>query len=439
MDLQTRMAHYHVPAVSIAVIDRERIVWSRAWGQAAPGRPATTRTLFQAASLSKPVFAAAALQLVHWGQLDLDKPVNEFLRSWRVPDSEMAPGSAVTLRRLLSHSAGLSTSGFPGYAANARRPSLRQLLDATAPTNSDPVRITAMPGERWRYSGGGTSIAQLAVEEVTGRPLADWMRKTILRQAGMTRSTYAQPLPGAAARFAAHAHDGTGAAIEGRWHIYPEQAAAGLWTTPSDYAGFILWVMKGLSGEGARAEQRFVASNLVEAQPNILPGPGERMGLGLFLRGEGPAASFSHGGSNKGFRSYMIAFPGSGQGAVVMVNGDAGGALLQEVLRALALEYRWPDKMHEMIVPRHLTRAQLAPFTGRWRWGEAENQQVVVTLSEVALVGQRPGDPQIRLVPIDADTFISIDTGSRFRFKGETLTIQPLNRDPIQARRVQSQ
>lgn len=433
------MAHYHVPAVSIAVIDGGRIVWSHAWGQAAPRQPATTHTLFQAASLSKPVFAAAALQLVHRGRLDLDKPVNEFLRFWRVPDSEVVPGSAVTLRRLLSHSAGLSTSGFPGYAANARRPSLRQLLDATAPTNSDPVRITLMPGERWRYSGGGTSIAQLAVEEVTGRRLADWMRHTILREAGMTQSTYAQPLPDAAARFAAYAHDGNGAPIGGRWHIYPEQAAAGLWTTPSDVARFILWVMQGLRGEGAGAEHRFVASHLVEAQPNIVPGPGQRMGLGMFLGGEGPAASFTHSGSNEGFRSYMIGFPASAQGAVVMVNGDAGGALLQEVLRAIALEYRWPHRMHEMIVPSHLTEAQLAPLAGRWRWGEAENQQIVVTLSEGILLGQRPGDPQIRLVPIDADTFVARDSSSRFRFEGDALTIQPPNREPIHARRVPSQ
>jgi CubicO group peptidase (beta-lactamase class C family) len=436
MNLDARMAHYKVPALSVAVFDGGRIVWSRAYGRTsagAAGAGATPRTLFQAASLSKPVFAAAALSLVHRGQLALDRPINDYLRRWRLPDSDVAPASEVTLRRLLSHSAGLSVHGFRGYAAGEPVPTLVQLLDGTAPANSAAVRITLRPGERWRYAGGGTSVAQLAVEDAGGRPLAPLMQGSVLAAAGMRDSLFAQPLPAARAPFAALAHGDDGATMAGRWHVYPEQAAAGLWTTPTDLARFALWVIEGARGSGAGTEQRFVASHLIEPQPGLVPRPGERMGLGFSLAGEGPTFRFSHGGSNAGFRAYLVGFPETGQGAAIMVNGDGGYPLIQELLRAVALEYGWPHRFHEMIVPARLSAAQLAPFAGTWRFGPGERGLVVVTAVENALETARPGMPVDRFVPIDADNFVEPLSGIRLRREGDGLVIVTPGGPPLTA------
>jgi CubicO group peptidase (beta-lactamase class C family) len=440
MSLEERMAHYKVPALSVAVFDGGRIVWSRAYGRtnaAAPGTAATPRTLFQAASISKPVFAAAALAEVHRGRLSLDRPINEHLRRWRLPDGDVAPATEVTLRRLLSHGAGLSVHGFRGYAAGEPVPTLLQLLDGAAPANSDPIRITLRPGERWRYAGGGTSVAQLALEDAAGRPLAPLMRSSILAAAGMRDSLYDQPLPAARAPFAAVAHGDDGAPLAGRWHVYPEQAAAGLWTTPSDLARFALWVIEGARGSGAGARQRFVAAHLLEPQPGLStgPGPGERMGLGFFLHGEGRTLRFSHGGSNAGFRAFLVGFPGTGQGAAIMVNGDGGYPLIQELLRAVALEYGWAERFHDLIVPPRLGAAQLAPFAGTWRFGPGERGIVVLTPAEGGLDAARPGMPIDRFVPIDADNFVEPASGIRLRRDGDALIVVPPSGPPLPARR----
>jgi CubicO group peptidase (beta-lactamase class C family) len=439
MKLAERMAHYHVPAVSIAVIDGHRLAWSRAYGRAeAGGRTATVRTLFQAASISKPVFAAAALRLVDQGRLRLDAPINDALRSWRVPDSDVAPGSALTLRHLLSHSGGLSVHGFRGYAQREGVPTLRQLLDGAAPSNSEPIRIVQAPGQAWRYSGGGTSIAQQAVEDVTGMPVAQVVRDWLFGTAGMAESSYEQPLPPARALLAATGHLGSGEPVPGRWHVYPERAAAGLWTTPADLARFALWVMTGLRSPSAPPEHRFVAAKLIEPQAGHPPGPGERMGLGLFLAGDGPAFRFSHGGANEGFRAFLVGFPETGQGAAIMVNGDGGYPLIQEILRAVALEYGWPERFHELLVPARVDAARLAPLAGTYRWGEEEGSQVHFTVDDGQLTGQRPGDPPVRFIPMSERSFADPDRGLRLRFDGDSVVITLPEGPPITAARQAS-
>jgi CubicO group peptidase (beta-lactamase class C family) len=436
MRLAERMAHHKVPAISIALIEGGRIAWTRAYGSAAAGVPATPSTLFQAASISKPVAAAAALQLVHEKRLSLDAPVNAHLRSWRVPDGEAAKGSEVTLRGLLSHSAGLSVHGFRGYAQGEAVPSLRQLLDGAKPANSDPVRIIQPPG-KWRYSGGGTSVMQQLVEDTAARPFPDVLRALVLGPAGMRDSSYAQPIEPAWARRAAVAHDEKGAAIPGRWHVYPEQAAAGLWTTPTDLARFALWVMEGRrDARNATPGQRFAARHLTEPQPGLQPGRDERMGLGLFLEGEGQAFRFSHGGSNAGFRATLLAFPETGQGAVIMTNGDGGAPLIQEVLRSIAAEYRWPARFHDMIVPARVDAAQLDLLAGTYRWAPEEPARVSFARRADGLVAQRASGEPARLVPVGGGTFVDPESRIRFHFADGSVVIEPPRGPKLTAKRT---
>jgi CubicO group peptidase (beta-lactamase class C family) len=434
--LAERMAHYRVPAVSVALIEGGRIAWTRAWGEQVAGVPATAETLFQAASVSKPVFAAAALQQVQSGRLSLDRPVNDHLTTWKVPDGE-AKASAVTLRGLLSHSAGLSVHGFGGYAAGEAVPSLQQLLAGAKPANSEPVRPVQAPGP-FRYSGGGVSVAQLALQDATGRPFADLVEQQLFRPLGMTSSSFVQPLAPARTVRAAVGHDGKGKPIPGRWHVYPEQAAAGLWTTPGDLARFALWVMSGRRAP-AGSPQHFVASHLTQAQPGVLPAPHIRMGLGFLLEGENSASRFWHNGVNEGYRAYLLGFPETGQGRVIMTNGDGGAPLTQELLRALALEYRWPERFHQMLVPVPGPAPDLPDLAGSYRWGEEQDARIILRAEGDQLVAAPARGEPAPLVPLGANQFVNPQTGMQYRFEGEQLFMAAPNGPTRAARREQVQ
>jgi CubicO group peptidase (beta-lactamase class C family) len=250
LPLADLMAQHSVPGVSIAVINDGALEWARGYGVRETGQPGpvTPDTLFQVCSISKPVAALAALRLVQEGRIDLDENVNHYLTSWCIPaNGDWQP--RVTLRHLLSHGAGLTQHGFPGYNRRALLPTLRQVLDGEPPANTGPVRVNALPGTQFRYSGGGTTVVQQLLMDVTGLPFPRLMRELVLDPLGMQPSTYEQPLPEARWADAASGHRTGGAPVDGQWHGYPEMAAAGLWTTPSDLARVALAVQRARAAE----------------------------------------------------------------------------------------------------------------------------------------------------------------------------------------------
>ncbi|MEM6337789.1 MAG: serine hydrolase domain-containing protein, partial [Bacteroidota bacterium] len=315
--LQERMAFHGVPAVSIAVIDQGKIAWAKAYGLAdvEAGRAATTETLFQSASMSKPVATMTALQLVQDGLLELDGPINESLAYWQLPASAFTAEQPVTLRHLMTHTAGTTVSGFLGYAATDSVPTTMQVLDGESPANTQAVRSFAKPGHSFRYSGGGMTIMQLAMADVTETSFVELTRERMLGPAGMERSTYAQPLPAARALEAATAYDSDGTPIAGRYHTYPEMAAAGLWTTPTEYASWILTVNEAVAGASNAVLSQALTDSMLTANSN-------GWGLGMPVNGTGDALAFMHGGSNAGYKCQMVGYPHRGQGAVVMTNSD---------------------------------------------------------------------------------------------------------------------
>jgi CubicO group peptidase (beta-lactamase class C family) len=358
MTLTERMAHYKVPGVSIAVIHDGKVEWAHAYGKrdVESGQPVTTETLFQAASLSKGVAAAVAMRLVEQGRLSMDEDVNAKLRSWKVPDNEFTKTEKVTLRRLLSHNAGLTVHGFPGYAQGASVPTLVQLLDGKPPANTEAVRPDKAPGSGFRYSGGGYEVMQLLVEDVTNRRFGDVARELILDPLGMTRSAYEQPLGEERARNAASAYRSDGAAIAGRWHTYPEMTAAGLWTTPGELARFVMEIQK----PGKALQSETVKTMLTKS-------PGD-YGLGIGLGETAGKASFSHGGANEGYRCQYFAYRDTGEGAIVMTNGDNGGNLANEILRAIAVEYGWVDYLPKERTVVQVDPAVLASYAGDYQF-----------------------------------------------------------------------
>jgi CubicO group peptidase (beta-lactamase class C family) len=345
MRLADRMRHYRVPGLSVAVVDKGELAWAHAWGVAQIGKPQplTPNTLMQAASISKALTGIGATKLVEQGKLTLDADVNSALRTWHVPPGAQTTDNPITLRRLLSHSAGLSTPGFAGYARGQAVPTLTQILDGLPPANSEAVRVTAPPGSAWRYSGGGYVIVQQLMEDVSGQPFADWMQREVLAPAGMSSSLFGA-LPDAPLSRAAAGHQ-RGRAIDGLRHTHPEQAAAALWTTPSDLARLTISLQRVLAGESSLLlTQASLAEALrVQSSPS---------GLGFILEGSGEALRFGHDGSNFGFESRWQA--DRQRAVIVMANANGAMKLIEEVVRAVAQVQGWTD----LQAPR-FTTAQL--------------------------------------------------------------------------------
>jgi CubicO group peptidase (beta-lactamase class C family) len=338
------MRRFRIPGLALTVIDGGAIVHESGHGtlRVSGEAPVTMTTPFQACSISKPVVALATLRLVDRGDLDLDADVNDLLTSWRLPaNGTWQP--RVTLRQLVSHTAGLTTGGFPGYRRDAARPTLPQVLSGVAPANTEGVRVDLLPRLHFRYSGGGTTVEQQVLEDVTGVPLADLVRSLVLEPLGMDDSDYSRPLPAAWHDRVAIGHREDGTEVPGGWMVYPEQAAAGLWTTPSDLCRYAIGVQRARAGTaGALLSLALAAEMLSPVAPTGFWDL-EHIGLGPFLGGSGATLRFGHGGSNDGYRCQLVAYAHTGQGAAVMTNSDNGRVCCFGVLDAVAEAMGWPD------------------------------------------------------------------------------------------------
>lgn len=402
------MQQRDIPGASIVVFRDGRIVYARGFGLVEAGgtRAITAETLFQAASISKPLAATAALALVEQGRLALDEPVNARLRAWRIPDSPAAEGEPVTLRHLLTHTAGLTVHGFPGYPVGTVLPAAPQILDGAPPANSAAVRIDQRPGMAWRYSGGGFTVAQLLMTDVTGEPFPELMHRLVLAPAGMAQSTFDQPLPGERAGAAALGHRGDGSAIVGGYHVYPEMAAAGLWTTPSDLARWALALSADFNGRGSGLLRHETAVAM------LTPGIGN-WGLGIGVAGEGEWLSFSHSGANEGYRALLTAYPRRGDGIVIMTNSDSGDVLFGPVMIAVSRALGWPHPEPRIITPVAVPAQALADAAGRYT-GFGQSVEVRPN-GDKLLATIANGPPPFDLFPQGDDLYVS-EEGTAIRF-----------------------
>ncbi|WP_368563234.1 serine hydrolase domain-containing protein [Pseudoxanthomonas sp. UTMC 1351] len=330
--LQERMAHHHVPGVAIAVLRDGQVVHSVGYGTREAGThdPVDGDTLFSVGSVSKIVTAATTLRLVADGKLALDRDVNTYLKSWQIIASPKAPHPMVTLRMLMSHTAGLGVHGFADYLPGEAMPTLLQILDGKAPAKNDPVRLVHPPGERGDYSGGGVMVEQLVLEETTGLPLESIARMQVFDPLRMRRSTFANPLPASAGNIA-KAHDGNGAvtALPRGWQSFPEQAASGLWSSANDLGAFVAGVIGSYRGNGNFLPRPIATQMMTEVSPSW-------HGLGPRLDGAGTTRIFHHGGSNDSYRAWIEGYLETGDGFVILTNGENGGALSTEIRNALS-------------------------------------------------------------------------------------------------------
>ena len=408
-ELEDRMKYYKVPGVSIAIVKEGKIRWAKGYGIANSGtdQKIDENTLFQAGSISKPIAALAALKLWEEGKVDLDIDVNEYLVHWKVPENEFTKTEKVTLRRLLSHTAGFNVHGFPGYKQKDNFPSLEQVLNGDG--NTDPVLVDIVPGSEWRYSGGGYTVMEKVIEDMSNMPLEIFMDEYILKPLEMKNSTYAQLLPHVLAGKASAAFDHNGKMIPGLWHNYPEQAAAGLWSTPIDLAKYCIEMQDILRGEKGILSRNTIQLMLTKNKNN--------WGLGPSLRWNADSLIFQHGGKNAGFTNNMIAFAHRGDAVIVMTNGDNGGDLINEILRSVSNYYNWNISNSRKISIIKLSPDKLEQYKGIYQFSDNSNFVFkIINQDNGLMLLSSDGSLRLKLQPVEEMKFIDMNKGDEIRF-----------------------
>ncbi|MDQ3648873.1 MAG: serine hydrolase [Acidobacteriota bacterium] len=410
--IREQMRKRQLPGLSLVIIQDGKIVKVKGYGVTEKGGkiPVTPSTLFQAGSISKPVAAVGVLRLVDRGRLSLDEDVNTKLTTWKVPENEHTKEKKVTLRGLLSHTAGLTVHGFPGYEVGGPVPPLVQILDGEKPTNTLAIRVDVVPGSRGRYSGGGYTVMQQLVLDVTGSAYPLYMREAVLELLGMNDSTYEQPLPSAKAKVTATGHYQDRSLVKGRWHIYPEMAAAGLWATPSDLARFAIGVQHAYAGKpGAILSRQMTLEMLTKLKNNY--------GLGVGLDGEGRTLRFAHGGRDEGFDAMMMAYAETGQGAVIMINANDNSRMVSRILSLIASEYSWPDYPTSVPTKRPVANVDaktLDAYAGRYEF--ANNRMLTIAAGKGRLFTHEGGFEDEEFVPESVTSFLSAERDAQITY-----------------------
>lgn len=397
-----------VSGVSIAVIEDYRVAWAKAYGVTTSGphgSPVTPNTIFQAASIAKPVTALAVLHQVERGTIDLDIDINEYLQSWKLPGSELQDGATVTIRHLLAHTGGITPGGFPGYARNAALPGIVQVLGGVAPATNSAARVVAKPGSEVAYSGLGYSLLQLALEDRLDQSFESILQDTVLRPLELHDSTFVQVLSEADVARAARGHLGVGSALEGGWRVNPELAAAGLWTTPTDLAKLVIDVATSKRDGSGRLLSRDSARRMLSPHR-------DEMGLGFVVRGDDAQGYFAHSGGNPGYFAHFEMLADTGQGIVIMTNSEAGQALASLIIASVASEYGWPLPDRRQVSPGRIERL-FAQFD------RVANRRVKVDVAPVVLaryVGKYELAPGLQFDITLADGQLLLRLGDQPRF-----------------------
>jgi CubicO group peptidase (beta-lactamase class C family) len=407
--LEERMKEYNVPGISIAFLEDGKIKWTYTAGYLTTdsANKVDENTRFQAASISKPVAASGLLTLVEAGELSLDSSVNSYLTDWKIPENAFTAEKPITLRQLVTHTAGLTVHGFRGYAEGENVPTTQQVLQGAPPANSAEILPDTIPESIWRYSGGGYTVMQHVVENLHGS-FPEFMKSAVLEPVGMTRSTYQQPLPVEERENVSIGHRPDGSQVEGKWHTYPEIAAAGLWTTPSDLAKWSLAVQRAYNG----STEEFISPATAKA---MLTPNAHQWGLGPGVMGSGDSLRFSHGGANEGYRCYFMTFAkNGGQGIAIMTNGDLGSPLFSEIMRSASKHYGWNTHNQQVRSVISLPTEAKKEFEGVYT--ASDGFEITMEMKGDQLTGRYGGNEFI-LYPSAEDTFFDNQDGQTLRFQ----------------------
>ncbi len=410
--IASKMSEYDIPALSLAVISAGDIEWGGVYQNPAFYQDQTLdcTSLFQAASLSKPVTFLAAVRMQAADEIDLDKNIQDYLKDYVLPEGKQTAENPITFRNLFSHTSGISAGGYEGYNRSIELPSDQEILQGAAGVNSPAIAVITSPNETLAYSGGGYTLAELALQDIYQQEFESIMRKWVLEPIGMDNSDFAQPLPASSADRIAKGHTQSGEQIQGGWHNYPEQAAAGLWTNAVDMAKFLVEIYKGYQGESTLFSQTDVKSILSHERDGHV--------YGFIVNRSGDDISITHYGGNAGYRTGMTISLTSGNGLVYLINSDNGGALGNELLLSAAQVYDWKHFEQTTATREQVSLDELKELAGAYKWNDQVD--VSITYSEenkqISLIF--PNGDAYQLTPIKGGEldFIHSNTGVRLAF-----------------------
>jgi CubicO group peptidase (beta-lactamase class C family) len=409
MKLSERMAFYRVPGVSIAVIDKYAVEWTQGYGVERVGTdlPITPDLLFQAASISQSVTAWGILHLVDLGKIDLDADANTFLQSWTVPPSSVTTKTKVTLRHLMSHSAGLISLKLAGYPFGKAMPTASDVLKGQKPSDSPGVYVYKKPGTEVQYSELGYAVLHQLIEDLEAEPFNKILAETVLQPLGMSQSTFEIPLPDIMRIKTVVGHNRQGEPVGEGWFYYPVAAASGLWSTPSDLSLFAIDVMKTAIGQSQ------IVVSPESARMMLTPQVGNQ-GLGFEVFDTGGNLYFFQRGSTEGYECCMVAYPSRGQGVVIMANSDNGAYLIDEILRSISDAYKWPHFIPEIKAYYRLDPSVYAQYVGTY---EVRSDYILnVAHEDYYLVIQPTGQAPTKFFVENQSTFFSVDPYIQIQF-----------------------
>lgn len=420
--IDERMEHYKIPGLSIAVVINGKLRWAKGYGTANSntGSAVDQNTLFQAASISKPLSALAVLKLVEAKKIHLDSNVNKYLNSWKLDENGLTDEKVPSLRRILSHNAGISVHGFAGYTNSEEMPSLEEVLNGEG--NSPKILVNNKPGEHAIYSGGGYTVVQKIIEDLVNKPFDLYMKETILEPLSMFNSTYEQPLPAKYHQQASAAYDKEGKIIEGLWHNYPEKAAAGLWTTPSDLSRYLIEIMKIRNGKENGILRKETVNEMLSLQGGGYHGLGPEV---YELYDSDGKLEFGHLGKNAGFTNDMLAGADTQNAIVIMTNADNGGYIMSEIQRAVCYYYKINLEIPEtqIVETTMVSEEYLDEITGRYEFvvpktGEKLGQFMTLSTQngKLVILHESSGDVHT-LEALVGDKFLDFGSGLLIEFK----------------------
>lgn len=411
--LTDKMVAHKIPSVSLAVIGNGAIAWTEIYQNENFQHQINldSVSIYQAASLSKPVTFLAALRMHAAGKIDLDKNIQDYLKEFVIPKGKQTPDNPITFRNIFSHTSGISPGGYQGYDRSFMIPSDLDILSGNSGVNSEPIEVIAAPNEMLAYSGGGYTLAELALQDIFNDEFSNIMKKWILEPAGMKNSFFTQPLSASDSFRVAKGYTQSGDLLEGGWRNHPEQAAAGLWSNSADLAKFMIELYKAYQGDPSIFSESDIKAILSQERDGHV--------YGFIVNRSEDDISLTHYGGNAGYRTGMTISLTSGNGLVYLINSDNGGALGNELLLSASQVYNWQHFKQTKVQLKPVNSEVLDELSGKYRWNNQIDLSITFDESKNQISLVFPNGDEYELVPIVGEEldFIHEDTGVQISFK----------------------
>jgi CubicO group peptidase (beta-lactamase class C family) len=407
-----RMSEYNTPALSLTVINQGAIEWADIYKNAnfPEVQNLDCSSIFQAASLSKPVTFLAVLRMHSAGEIDLDKNIQDYLKDYVLPPGKQTADNPVTFRNIFSHTSGITPGGYQGYARNLLVPSDLDILRGSEGVNTPAIEVITTPNETLAYSGGGYTLAELALQDIFSDEFSNIMQKWILEPAGMKHSEFTQPLPVSDSNRVAKGYTALGEVIDGGWRNYPEQAAAGLWSNSVDMAKFLIEIYNAYQGKSSIFSQSDIESIINQERDGSV--------YGFILNRSGDDIAITHYGGNAGYRTGMTISLTSGNGLAYLINSDNGGALGNELILSASQVYDWQHFKQTNVQRKQVNSKVLKGLSGEYKWNNQIDLSITFDENKDQISLFFPNGDEYKLTPINGDEldFINPNTGVQISF-----------------------